>query len=66
MKKSWFVHSLMTDREAEELILKYRARGVKTIKNLAHDPRYVTVSALLPTQKHLARTGFSMRNSVWR
>jgi len=50
MKKSWFTHNNLTTDEAEELVKRYREKGVRVEKTLDMDPRYWTVSAELPQQ----------------
>lgn len=50
--KSWFHHPNCTTEEANQLILRYTARNIKTEKQLASDYKSWTVSALLPESEH--------------
>lgn len=65
MKKSWFTHTSLTTDEAEELVKRYREKGVRVEKTLDMDPRYWTVSAELPQQKSNPKTAQSMRSRAW-
>lgn len=48
MKSTWFHHSGCTNEEANQLIISYTAKNIKTEKSLAADYKSWTVSALLP------------------
>lgn len=65
MKYSWFHHHDCTTEQADELMARYRARGVKTERSL--NPNYTTwtVSAFLPTSSKPARPDNRWRNRVW-
>lgn len=53
MKLTWFSHPEPLDtKTADELISRYTARHVTAKKELAFDPRFWTVSALLPESRH--------------
>lgn len=65
MKKSWFTHTGLTTEEANELVTRYKAKGVPVEKSLDIDPRLWIVSALLPQQKSSAKTAQSMRSRAW-
>ncbi len=55
MKMTWFQHPVCTTEEADELVARYRARGVKTERSLNPDYTTWTVSAFLPTSSKPAR-----------
>ncbi|MBL5898068.1 hypothetical protein I7V27_06575 [Lelliottia amnigena] len=65
MKKDWFAHTDLTTEEADELVARYREKGVKVEKCLAADPRLWIVSAYLPQQKSHPTTGRSLRSRAW-
>ncbi|EBP4366241.1 hypothetical protein ACF5F0_004549 [Salmonella enterica] len=53
MKYSYFQHTECTTQQADELVARYRARGVKTERSLNPDYTTWTVSALLPELGHV-------------
>lgn len=65
MKKSWFTHTGLTTEEANELVSRYKSKGVLVEKSLDIDPRLWIVSALLPQQKSSPKTAQSMRSRSW-
>lgn len=65
MKKSWFTHVNLSTEEADELVERYREKGVRVEKTLDTDPRYWIVSAELPQQKSNPMTAQSMRSRAW-
>ncbi|XHF49441.1 MAG: hypothetical protein PIK35_12350 [Enterobacter roggenkampii] len=65
MKKSWFTHTGLSTTEADELVARYQAKGVKVEKSLDADPRYWIVSAFLPQQASSPKTQQSMRSRAW-
>ena len=66
MKKSWFTYTGLTTEEANELVARYKSKGVLVEKSLDIDPRLWIVSALLPQQNSSAKTAQSMRARAWR
>lgn len=65
MSKSWFHHSDCTTEEANQLILSYTARNIKTEKHLAADYKSWTVSALLPETKYEPITSKRWEQPIW-
>ncbi|WP_368277771.1 hypothetical protein AB3N49_12515 [Enterobacter cloacae] len=65
MKKSWFTHTGLTAEEANELVTRYKSKGVPVEKSLDIDPRLWIVSALLPQQKSAPKKQQSMRSRTW-
>lgn len=65
MKHTWFHHHNCTTNEAEELMKRYRQRGVKVERSLNHDCLTWTISALLPEGEHLPRTPRVYRQRIW-
>ncbi|EPL1953162.1 TPA: hypothetical protein I8627_003802 [Citrobacter freundii] len=65
MKYSWFQHDNCTTEQADELVDKYRARGVKTERSLNPDFTTWTISAYLPTSLKPPRVDKRWRNRVW-
>ncbi|EAA4085037.1 hypothetical protein DO628_24590 [Salmonella enterica subsp. salamae] len=65
MKYSYFQHTECTTQQADELVARYRARGVKTERSLNPDYTTWTVSAFLPTSGKPARPDNRWRNRVW-
>lgn len=65
MKKTWFQHTECSTEQADELVKRYKARGVRVERSL--NPDYVTwtVSAKLPEYKYPARTPRTLRQKVW-
>lgn len=51
MKRSWFHHHECTTQQAEELVARYRQRGVKVERSLNPDFMTWTVSAQLVEDK---------------
>jgi hypothetical protein len=65
MKKSWFTHTGLTTEEANELVERYKSKGVPVEKSLDIDPRLWIVSALLPQQESSPKTQQSLRSRAW-
>lgn len=65
MKKSWFTHTGLTTEEANELVDRYKSKGVPVEKSLDIDPRLWIVSALLPQQESSPKTQQSLRSRAW-
>lgn len=65
MKYSYFQHTECTTQQAEELMAKYRRRGVKVERSLNPDYLTWTVSARLPEARRQERTPRSFRQKVW-
>lgn len=66
MKKDWFAHTDLTTEEAEELVARYREKGVKVEKCLAADPRLWIVSAYLPEASKTPRQEKTFQQKLWR
>ena len=47
MKKSWFTHTGLTTEEANELVARYKSKGVQVEKSLDIDPRLWIVLSLI-------------------
>lgn len=65
MRKSWFTHANLSTEEADELVKRYREKGVRVEKSLDADPRYWIVNAELPQQTSSPKTAQSMRSRGW-
>lgn len=65
MKKSWFAHTECTTAQADELVAKYRQRGIKVERSLNPDLLTWTVSAQLVEDKHAPRPNSRWRNRMW-
>ncbi|EEX2875386.1 hypothetical protein ACVTXV_000867 [Escherichia coli] len=65
MKFSWFHHHECTTEQADELVEKYRARGVKTERSLNRDNITWTVSAQLPEGDNAPRPSRVWQSKVW-
>ncbi|BCL48889.1 MULTISPECIES: hypothetical protein [Citrobacter] len=65
MKRSWFTHHGLTTEQADELVERYRAKGIKTERSLDSDPCFWIVSALLTENASPARTKKSYRSRMW-
>lgn len=65
MKKSWFHHTDCSTEQADELVKRYKARGVRVERSL--NPDFVTwaVSAFLPTSNTPARPDSRWQNRIW-
>jgi len=66
MKKTWFQHFPMDEKEANMLINHYHRRGIRTEKSLTDDPRFFVVSALLPVSNYIPRSEYCYINPLWR
>ncbi|EEZ5733957.1 hypothetical protein DBU02_000380 [Escherichia coli O6] len=66
MKFSWFHHHECTTEQADELVEKYRARGVKTERSLNRDNITWTVSAQLPEGDNAPRPSRVWQSKAWR
>ncbi|TGC25854.1 hypothetical protein [Escherichia sp. E1130] len=65
MKHSFFHHPECTTEQADELMARYRARGIRTEKSLNSDFLTWTVSVKLPECGRPARTPRTFRQKVW-
>lgn len=65
MKLTWFTHEKLSLEEAQNLILSYTARNIKTEKHLAADYKSWTVSALLPEQQHEPIPSRRWEQPIW-
>lgn len=65
MKHTWFQHTDCTTEEADELIQKYQARGVKVERSLNPDYITWTVSAMLPESQNQPRSQGCWQNRMW-
>lgn len=65
MKISWFHHTDCTTQQADELMAKYRQRGVKVERSLNQDLITWTVSAQLVEDKNPPRPASRTRNRMW-
>ncbi|HDT2442426.1 hypothetical protein [Raoultella planticola] len=65
MKYSWFHHSDCTTLQAEELMAKYRQRGVKVERSLNPDFITWTISVMLVEDVNPPRPDGRWRNRMW-
>ncbi|KAE9868480.1 hypothetical protein GP671_13860 [Escherichia coli] len=65
MKFSWFHHHECTTEQADELVEKYRARGVKTERSLNRDNITWTVSVQLPEGDNAPRPSRVWQSKAW-
>lgn len=65
MKKSWFAHTECTTAQADELVAKYRLRGIKAERSLNPDFITWTISVLLVEDKHAPHPNSRWRNRIW-
>jgi len=65
MKYSWFHHHDCTTQQADELMAKYRQRGVRVERSLNQDLIIWTVSAQLVEDKNPPRPASRTRNRMW-
>ncbi|MBO2029042.1 DUF1364 family protein [Klebsiella pneumoniae] len=65
MKHSWFHHLECTTQQADELVARYRQRGVKVERSLNPDFMTWTVSAQLVEDKNPPRPDSRWRNRMW-
>lgn len=65
MKKTWFHHLECSTTQADELVARYRQRGVNVERSLNHDLISWTVSAYLPESKKPPRPAWRWRNRMW-
>ncbi|STR57455.1 82 prophage-derived uncharacterized protein ybcO [Klebsiella pneumoniae] len=65
MKHSWFHHLECTTQQADELMARYRQRGVKVERSLNPDFMTWTVSAQLVEDKNPPRPDSRWRNRMW-
>ncbi|HDS6041164.1 hypothetical protein [Enterobacter kobei] len=65
MKYSWFQHTDCSTEQADELVKRYKARGVRVERSLNQDYVTWTVSAFLPTSSTPARPDSRWRNRMW-
>ncbi|HGV4847023.1 hypothetical protein REM94_17045 [Klebsiella pneumoniae] len=64
MKHSWFHHHECTTQQADELVARYRQRGVKVERSLNPDFVTWTVSAQLVEDKNPPRPDSRWRNRI--
>lgn len=66
MKTTWFTHPEPMDSITADILLsQYAARQVTAKKTLAFDPKFWTVSALLPESRHEPRPSKQFQNRIW-
>ena len=65
MKYSWFHHSDCTTQQADELMAKYRQRGISVERSLNQDFLTRTVSAQLVEDTKPPRPDSRWRNRMW-
>ena len=66
MRMTWFSHPEPLDtKAADELLALYAARHVQAKKILAFDPRFWTVSALLPESKYEPIPSKQYEQPIW-
>ena len=65
MKYSWFHHNDCTTQQADELMAKYRQRGVRVERRLNQDFLTWTVSVQLVEDNKLPRPDSRWRNRMW-
>ena len=65
MKHSWFHHTDCSTEQADELMRRYRARGVPVERSLNPDYITWTVSAKLPESKNQPRLQRCWQNRMW-
>ncbi len=65
MKYSWFHHHDCTTQQADELMDKYRKRGVKVERSLNQDFTTWTVSVELVEDRNPPRPDSRWRNRMW-
>ncbi len=65
MKYSWFHHHDCTTQQSDELMAKYRQRGVRVERSLNQDLITWTVSAQLVEDKNPPRPASRTRNRIW-
>ncbi|MCK7466069.1 hypothetical protein L8O44_19320 [Enterobacter roggenkampii] len=65
MKYTWFHHTDCSTEQTDELVKRYKARGVRVERSLNQDYVTWTVSALLPTSNTPARPDSRWRNRMW-
>src|SRR5690606_15657675 len=65
MKKTWFHHTDCSTEQADELVKRYKARGVRVERGLNPDFVTWTVSAYLPTSNTPARPDSRWKNRMW-
>ncbi|NIG48448.1 hypothetical protein [Klebsiella sp. Ap-874] len=65
MKYSWFHHNDCTTQQADELMAKYRQRGVRVERSLNSDFLTWTVSVQLVEDNKPLRQDSRWRNRMW-
>lgn len=65
MTISWFHHPECTTLQADELVAKYRQRGIKVERSLNPDLLTWTVSVQLEEDKNPPRPDSRWRNRMW-
>lgn len=66
MKKSWFVHSGLDERQARELVERYRKSNYLVEKNLSSDFLTWDVSVKLPESSRPPRVDKTFQQKMWR
>ncbi|HFK6810517.1 TPA: hypothetical protein ACG0MV_003038 [Enterobacter hormaechei subsp. steigerwaltii] len=65
MQHSWFHHTECSTEQADELVKRYRARGVRVERSLNSDYLTWTVSARLPEGNKPPRINRRWQNRIW-
>ncbi|MFV5927367.1 hypothetical protein ACLIKC_09875 [Klebsiella aerogenes] len=65
MKKTWFQHTDCSTEQADELVKRYKARGVRVERSLNSDYLTWTVSARLPEGNKPPRINRQWQNWIW-
>ncbi|QMR77921.1 hypothetical protein HV107_20950 [Enterobacter sp. RHBSTW-00175] len=65
MKETWFQYPECTTQQAEELMAKYRSRGIAVERSLNADFVTWTVSARLPEGKNPPRASRQWQSRMW-
>lgn len=66
MKKTWFYHTQLAADQADELVARYREKGVFAKKSLDADYLSWTVSAKLPEASKAPRQNRMWQQKMWR
>ena len=65
MKFTWFHHTDCSTEQADELVKRYKARGVRVERSLNSDYLTWTVSARLPEGNKSPRINRRWQNRIW-
>lgn len=66
MKKSWFVHSGLTEYQARELVDRYRKSNFLVEKNLSADFLTWEVNVKLPEAPSAPKVDKTFQQKMWR